>query len=715
MMSDSFKLETPVAKKRESISGRDDSQARWSNGSFTTLSLNHENFGDWGSLNNSKNLPLPFSIDEGETDDPFSEQKEGKNMDGFDLTERKDVPKLPISRREIRKVNLYEQNQPTITIQTGSGHLNDSDFSLSTIGFESPGKNSSNKFRLEPSKSIQRSVSDVGGIGKKKTSKAEESIPPIPGFRNLWKAQKGNDMSLSFGHRRQPFSKRPLLTQIGERRQSYQQMDQEEGVEDEPQPQKRSSSKDRLKKKGAVRTNSTGMRSEDAALDEYDQRRPTRKSSYGSRSSASSGRRTTTNSSLSDSNRSINRNSRRKNDATDNNNDTTIPLASDLERESRSSRRLSEKGHRVRSRSQNNIKPKKSTGRETNGSSEEANKHSSKCNTRRTVGRRASMTGGIVYTEPEKQKSRRRSSMDHVKTGGIVCTEPDKPKSTRRSSMEHVKKESPVGRPKDRRRRRSSMDHHTASFPLLNYSPIEGPKTKSIRSIALSSHVGDEGNPFPSHTPFGEEGTETTKEISEGSLSFRNSKHDQARPLSTKFSMASRAPPRKASSNPNITKVSSHSSRRTSRTKSDLGKQRQRHQKEDKDKSVSVGEILALLASTPDREDISGKGAPQPLPKTTRSRSSDPKERNSRSSTGTPRSFRDRSRSKSRNRSSLVEGSPQQHHRSSSLYKIRKGKRVGHQPEESSPHEESSTKKEKPVGLGKGSRSSYRNRRASAI
>ena len=792
-MSDGFVVETPVAKKRESISGLDDSQGRLSNGSFMSASLNHENFGDWGSFNNSKDVSLPFPIDEGETDDPFSAQKEGGNMDGFDLTERKDVPKLPMSRREIRKVNMHEQNQPTVIIQTGSGHLNgESDFLVSPIDFKSPvtaSKNSSNKLRSEPTRSIQRSVSDVGSIDKKETSQAEESNPPSPGFRNLWKTQKGNEMSLSFRNRRQPFSKRPLLNQIGERRQSYRHLDQEEGVEeeDEDKPQatpqighrngnenfegtmplkamaspsnevikKRSSSKDRLKNKGAARTNSTGMRAEDPNLDEYGQRRPTRKSSHRSRSSGSSGRRRTRNASLSDSNRSTNRNSRRKNDATDYNNDTTIPMSSDSDRDSmlaevrrrrssrnrksrqnndstdsnndttipmssdsdrdsllaevqhrRSSRRLSEKGHRVRSRSRNNIKPKKSTGRRTNGSSEEVPKHSSRCNTRRIAGRRASMTGGIVDTEPDKPRSRRRSSMDHFKI------------------------ESPVGRPNDARRRRASMDHYAVSSPSSNCSPIENPKTKSNRSIALSSHVGDEGSPFPSRSPFGEEGTVTTKEISEGSLSFRNTKNDQIRPLSRKSSIASRTPPRKTSSNPNPSKESSHGSRRnTARTRSDLGRQRHRHQKEDKDKSVTVGEIFALLASTPNREEISGEGAPRPLPRTARSRSSDPIKRNSGntfSSTISPHSFRDKRldrssqrgtpRGKSRSRSRLVQRTPQeQHHRSSSLYKIRKSKRVGHQPEESFSQEESPIKKEKPLVLGKESRRSYRNRRASAI
>jgi len=311
-------------------------------------------------------------------------------------------------------------------------------------------------------------------------------------------------------------------------------------------------------------------------------------------------------------------------------------------------------------------------------------------------------------------------------TGGIVDTEPDKPRSRRRSSMDHFKSESPVGRPKYARRRRASMDHYAASSPSSNCSPIENPKTKSNRSIALSSHVGDEGSPFPLRSPYGEDGTETTKDISEGSFSFRNTKN-----VSRKSSIASRTPPRKTSSNPS--KESSHCSRRnTARTRSDLGRQRQRHQKEDKGKSVTVEEIFALLASTPNREEISGEGTPRPLPKTARSRSSDPIERN----TGSPHSFRDRrrdrsserdtprgtSRSKSRSRSRLVQRTPpppqqqqQQQHRSSSLYKIRRVKRVGHQPEESFFREESPIKKEKPLVLGKESRRSYRNRRASAI
>jgi hypothetical protein len=117
------------------------------------------------------------------------------------------------------------------------------------------------------------------------------------------------------------------------------------------------------------------------------------------------------------------------------------------------------------------------------------------------------------------------------------------------------------------------------------------------------------------------------------------------------------------------------------------------------------------------------------LPKTARSRSSDPIKRNSGntfSSTIKPHSFRDKRldrssqrgtpRGKSRSRSRLVQRTPQQqHHRSSSLNKIRKSKRVGHQPEESFSQEESPIKKEKPLVLGKESRRSYRNRRASAI
>jgi hypothetical protein len=758
-MSDCFVLETPVAKKRQPSLGRDEIQFPLSNGSFASISQNHENFGDWdwGSFHNSKGT-ISLSNNEGEI------QKEGKNMDSFDLTERKSVPKLPISRREIRKVNMYEQNQLATTIQTGSGLDGESDFSVTAS------MNSFNNLRSESTRSLQRSVSDVGSFRRKGASKASQK-------GNEMSLSFHSEMSLSFSNRRQQFSKPSLLNQIGERRQSYRNVEEEEEGEDEPQPQnqpsgndedfegimrskaspsndvvkKRSSSKDRLKKKGHARTNSTGIRSEDRSLDEYGQLRPIRIASHGSRSSASSGRRRTTNPSPSDSNRSVNRKSRKKNEATD--------LSSDLERESmlvevrreRNSRRLSEKGHPEtgpqRPRSRNTIMDgsngksgqlKKSTGRETHGSSEEANKYSSRCNNRRVVCRRTSMTGNIVDTESDHPKTRRRSSMDHYKPNSPA----DRPKDTRsrRSSMDHYKPNSPADRPKDIRRRRASMDHYTASSRSSNYLPVEKPKTKSNIIMALSTHVGDEGSLFPPRIPFGEEGTVTTKDISEESLSFRNMQrshnsltNDQIRPLSRKSSVAyrDRQPSRKTTCDPS--KESSHNSRqKTDRIRSDLGRQRQRqrstHSLHHQSKEDTIAEILALVASTPNRDEISGEGESLPLPKNRRSRSSDPIDRNSGStfsSTGSRRLSRDRSRnrstensaprgksrSKSRSRSH-VQTTP---HRSSSFYNIRKGKRVGHQSGESSPQEESPKKKEKHFVMGKKNRRGYRNRRASAL
>ncbi len=250
MISDCF------VGKPTSMSDRGHGRGRISisNESFVSASMNHENFGDWGSFNNGS---VSFSKHDGKVSDPFSEQKED-DVDGFNIIDRKEkgaVPKLPVSRREIRKVTTNEHTQPTIIIEANQ------DLLLSPIPFGSPVTNSIRNFkpeplplahRPEPIRSIKRSVSDATGsfsrdrsLSQRDTSFKEgdttqplDSNSPSTSFRSLFRAQRGGEMSLSFSQRRKPISNRALLMQIGERRKSYRNLSMDDDDDEEPPHQR---------------------------------------------------------------------------------------------------------------------------------------------------------------------------------------------------------------------------------------------------------------------------------------------------------------------------------------------------------------------------------------------------------------------------------------------------------------------------------------------
>ena len=221
MISDRFVLPTPVEveKRHVSISGRDESLERieHSTDSFISGSLNNENFGDWGSFNNSKTASFA-NQDDNKIDDPFKTKEEKANMgSGFNLIDRsKSVPKLPVSKREIRKVTAsnHEHSQPIIVIETGPP---DEGVPISPIAFGSPVANSMSNYsriRAEPTRILKRSVSDTGSNFSNSDildDPQETKNPPSPSFRSMFSAQKGSEMSLSFSQRRKPFENRALL------------------------------------------------------------------------------------------------------------------------------------------------------------------------------------------------------------------------------------------------------------------------------------------------------------------------------------------------------------------------------------------------------------------------------------------------------------------------------------------------------------------------
>lgn len=733
MMTDYFVLESPGAKNRRAPIS-DDRDASGGRGSFVLGPLNHSNFGDWGSFNNSINDAKSFSPN-GETEDPFPEEKESNDMESSNPTEQTSVPRLPVSKREVRKVNLYEQKQPTVIFEAGALD-GESDFLVSPIDFTSPVTSSMNKYnkfrKSEPTRSIKRSVSDMGSFRiKEDTFQAKEDTTdsfersPIkdsptrlasPSLRDMWRDQKGSEMSLSFSQRRTPFSNRALLNQIGQRRNSYRnlfddheedqnpsqrqsllkqigqrkksyrnlfnEVEVDEDNDDEPQQleqdqsggdddetfegtmplktstssvvKKRSSSKDRLTKKSASRPSS--QRSEDSMMDEHGHRQPTRKSSVGSisngsKSSASKSSRPKTRArSLSDSNRSSKssksseRKSRQKEETTE---DGSSTMSQDQERESlladvrraRNSRRNAAKKITVaperqslladvrrsktsksgarRSSSKNKIKdgnsgksgqPKKPLSSESIGVSEEFNKYASKTKNRRFVGRRTSMTGNIIDTEDENQKEKRRSSMGNLTKSPKV---------------------------RARERRRATMDHFSPSID----SPLEIPKqSKSKRSMTSRTNDSVESSPkVPPRPPFEDETEEEGADSFRVIRSINAQTNDQPRPAivsrkSSTGSRNSRTPRKPKSSGDMHSQESSHIIRRkASRTKSDLGKQRQRfstqnqrqQEPQELDKAVTVAEILALCSSSHSPAEVDSEALPRLGAKIKRSKSMD--------------------------------------------------------------------------------------------
>lgn len=665
---------------------------------------------------------------------------------GFDLIERQmSVPKLPVSKREIRKGSTTTQeqhSQPIIIIETGPREGED-DLPISPIAFGSPvaaSMSNYSRIRSDPSRIIKRSVSEMGNFSNAEKIDPPETNPPSPSFRSMFSAQKGSDMSLSFSQRRKPFSNRALLMQIGERRKSYRKLtveEEEDEDDDTPQPpqrqlsphkqlqaqaqpstfpsddedfegtmplkaepkpltvKKRSTSKDRLNKQGGGRTYSTLPDAPDT--DDHVDQLPTRKSSLNN-----SRRLRTRKNSLSDSTRSNGSNRSSKRRLRSKSDDVaTSPTKGALSPErthQRSARRLSEKGGVRRSGSRSN----KKTGRGTSGTSDEAKKHSSRCKNRRTVGRRASMTGNIVDMDEESPREKRRASMDHLRSNASAY----------------------------RPRRRNTMDHYRPS-PTSSTSPsdsgikprsrVDAVNTLSSREMKLSTHMSDgKASSFSARLPFGEEETETTKDTSdtrELSNSFRMSSVD--RPLSRKSSTGSRGKSKEKRS---------HSSRRNvGRNRSDLERQRSssrnreqaHHHEQLQDKTVTVAEILALVASTPHPAAVSHDVIhSKPSSRTRKSRSNDQFDVSSRSAGSINTSSRSSKSSKSRGRSA---DSPRDKKReksrsssrkplSSNFYRLRKGKRVDHQPEEAPSQKESPGRRKG----GKESRNRWGVRRGSA-
>ena len=247
-----------------------------SNESFV---MNNENFGDWGSFNNGSQS---FSKHDGKVSDPFSEQKED-NVDGFNIIDRKEtgiVPKLPVSRQEIRKVAINEHTQPTIIIETNQ------DLLISPIPFGSPTTKSIRNFKPEPLplahrpdpiRSIKRSVSDATGsfsrdrsLSQRDTSFKEGDTTqplgtnsPSTSFRSLFRAQRGGEMSLSFSQRRKPISNRALLMQIGERRKSYRNLGMDDNYDEEPPQQRTPTQRSLLMQIGERRKSYRNLNMED--------------------------------------------------------------------------------------------------------------------------------------------------------------------------------------------------------------------------------------------------------------------------------------------------------------------------------------------------------------------------------------------------------------------------------------------------------------------
>jgi len=819
-----------------------------SNESFLSASMNHENFGDWGSFNNASESFSNHDND-AKVNDPFSEQKD-ENEDGFiNVIDRKVVPKLPVSKREIRKVTSCEDSQPTIIFEA------DEEILMSPLPFGSPVLTRnfhSAPIRPEPSRSVQRSVSDYNGsFSQRDIAEPLKTDSPSTSFRSLFRSQQESERSLSFSQRRKPVTNRALLMEIGKRRNSYRNLSLEDEDEEDVRPQKKTPNRALLRQIGerkksyrnlsleddddepqkktpnrallmqigekrksyrslsidedddeprrtppnralllqigekrksyrslimeedddddrpptqpqrlqtpnsvlqnfqsdddepfegtlplkaepepvAVKKRSTSrdrlnkMRSDDPDTDDHTHPRPTRKSStrrLTSRKASLSDSNRSNGTSISKASRSSKASSKRISRPMDEEIEFYVepssPMksakSSDPERNTmlaevqreRNAKRSSEKGGRKRSQSRKKHEgsKEKSKPAKKKSSNEEINKHTNRCKNRRTVGRRASMTGNIVDMEDEAPREKRRSSMDHFKS------------------------DTAQSRPKERRRR-NTMDHFRPS-PTQSVSPSDDRKKSrsknniralSERDMTLSSHVsGKEPSIF---VPFGEEGTETTKGTEE-SHEMSNSM-DRGRPLSRKSSM------QKVKSKE---RRSNSAKRIVGRSRSGLGKERQRSKSRQResdlleDKTVTVEEILAVVASahkpssrarrsrsnTVDTIDGSSKSGGIDI--SSRSGMFDISSRSGNASltassksdcSGSPTA---KNRKKHRSRSRQKDGN-------SSFSRIRKGKRVEHHPdEEPAPEESTNKKKDKPVVIGKESRHRWGSRRGSA-
>jgi len=774
MISDDFIAETPQPEVRRAISSRDGSGGRLSTGSFASPSIN-ENFGDWG-FNPKEMAFLMNDEDVGDVDElecnresespeyPFSVQNKdgnGGENDGFIVKDRRSFPKLPVSQREIRKVRLHGNQQPMVIFETGDND-GESDFIVSPMGYKSPLSTSQSlrKHRTMPTRHVKRSISDVGSFGLTGLTKVnvEKATVSPPNVRDLWSAQKGCELSLSFSERRRPSTNRRLLEQIAEGRQSYRNLLQFEDDEDEDDydievnfskaqnhpvddeiqdhimdadeivegtmplksspevtSRKRSTSKSRIKKNGSTRT-----KEEFQYFDEFGHRRPTRKGSYGSRSMTNNGTRRsrTRKHSLSDSDRR----SSKKSESTETTSSTngTSKVSTDPERQSlldavrerrfKNQRRITEKDNQdnlprrlskrhLNSGSNKNIgEAKKTSERDKYGTSEECKKNNSRRS--RPTGRRASisMTGNIVDSQ---SNNRRRSSMDHN-------SPPGKPTSRRRATMDHIP--------------------NPTSSPSSNHSPsdhLNKARYKPQSNTEISDFAEDKyGIPIPPQNPFGEEGTVTTQELSD---SYHHQHPTSANSIGTPSRKASvssreREPPRRNRSTGEKSK-SFTNRRKLGRNRSDLARQNQRcNPAKKEDKAVSVEEILALVATTP-KPEISRRPASS-RPKRWHScnqlkgansaelsDNSGHKKRSSRSNGKTIRDPRERSRERS------LTSSPRKKSRSRSkrsTIKIRKGKRVDVQPEkETSSLEDNPGKTNNPVLSRKESRRHLKSRRGS--
>lgn len=744
MISDRFAMESPGAIDRgnATMPGRDESNRE----SFVSTSLNCENFGDWAEA------PISFSYRHDRVDAPFPEEKEepnhhhhhnlndsknmSGNLSGFSILELKsNVPKLPVSKREIRKGSI-EHIQPTIVFQKSLDA--EQDYPISPIDMASPVANMMKakvklqselidqfKLQVEPSRNVKRSKSDLGGSPQVQTTPLKGGESPTPNRRSAFGASKNSELSLSFSQRRRPFANRPLLMQIAARRKSYRQLDIDEDENAlQKSPMKRSNSyrllvmdddddndyvppspsPHRPQAEFAVHSTPRRSYSDDgdfegtmplkAASESVTvKKRSTSKDRLNSSSKSASeyhdsdddgnqrqsrsGRRLKNRkASLTDSSRSngsSKSNIRRgfSEDEFDFDFPTHTPPSKNQERNSlladvrrmRTARRLSNEGRvRPRSRSRKQLEDnenektpqsKKKSGRDAQISAttpEEIKKYSSRCKNRKFAARRASMTGNIVDAEDDAPHNKRRSSMGHLK-----ANTPQRPK------------------------RRSTMDHFTPASPSTASSATFSPEVVKPRSN-LSAHMNEEKSPFLNRVPFSEEGTVTTKDTQDTpdlSNSFRRG------PLLRKTSMDKARDSRHSKGRKN----GRSRSQQVGERKRSSSKNPKKEFEQPIDKTVTVAEILAVVASS------------KPSIKSRRSRSNDPIDISDRSGSATGSS---QSSPKITNRKSSRSRQGGKNALESSFHRIRKGKRVDQQPEE---------EREKRIVVGKETR--HRGRRLS--
>jgi len=748
MAPDGFVMRTPVAESGDMFSARDDDVNRSSrdsfglasesgsfiNRSFMSRSMHCENFGDFGSFNDSNKDNETCEVE-------FEEEKE----DYFAVKDHKTIPKLPCSKKEVRKTNSIVR--PEVIIETG--HEGEADFLVSPMKFKSPKVASMlNRLRAEPVRgNLKRSVSDVGSLSSKSAS-LKEVVPSTPNsFRDLWHSQKGEGMSQSFRHFRETSFRnnlnsyqeleeeiplQPQLDLFEEQQQEKElqlepQLDlfadqQQQEEEEEVQLRSQQSSDEGTiegemplkpespvasKKKRTLsreRLNKVISRSKDS-IGKHSHRLPTRKNSWGSKKSHESngskksiGRNSRSRQpSISDHGKSNHSNSRRRsrprkdgpsqsssstdgtsNDSRDQKKES---LLSDVRRRARSRRSRSRRNLTKESPEQvcRELSEERNKFREL---SQERNKFASTCNNRRAGGRRLSMTGGIVDAEePVPRKTQRRSTME------FKIKHSPRQKKPRSFSMDNLKNNMP-----------SSPSSATLS-PDQQIPKTSGSRRgSSKRNLTSYDENGNVEYLFSPQAPFAGDFMETTPKISNAT----------ARTPSRKASTGSRGRdgPRRTKSGEISKEVkgrhqrSNSEKRKVARNRSDVGRQRMRalnasqHQKKQiEDKSVTVAEILALVAAP---AEISGEANSKP-----KSTNLDGTETTFSNSTGGRYDSRDRSRGRSadkarRDRSRTDSRSTSRDkNKSGGLYKLRKGKRVGHQPDDPNPEAQTPKKKGK--------------------